>query len=133
MERFETIIDSYINASVIVCLCYDLHYSKSFYQLLSKIERLKNTNILDNKYVCVVGTKKDLIYYSLNASADGHRLAQKLNCPYFECSAQDNNGILKIYEWILDYHYNISYPIINTLEVEESRDDRRLCQYCILS
>lgn len=89
-ERYKALIPSYVRGAAIIFIIYDLSDKKSFMNLETWINFIKQVNT-DDSLVILAGNKNDLerqVTYN-----EGYELAQKNNMMFFETSAKKPSNI----------------------------------------
>ncbi len=89
-ERYKALIPSYVRGAAIIFIIYDISDQKSFVNIESWINFIKQVNT-DESLLVLCGNKNDLerqINYK-----DGYELAQKNGMFFFETSAKKNTNI----------------------------------------
>ena len=91
-ERFRSITRSYYNNSVCAIVVYDIANKKSFENISSWIEEVKD-NSLKVITIILVGNKIDLIKEREVSTEEGKELADKNNITFFETSAKTGKNV----------------------------------------
>ena len=89
-ERYKALIPSYVRGAAIIFIIYDLSDKKSFMNLETWINFIKQVNT-DESLVILAGNKSDLerqVSYN-----EGYELAKKNNMMFFETSAKKPSNI----------------------------------------
>jgi len=89
-ERYKALIPSYVRGAAIIFIIYDLSDKKSFMNLETWINFIKQVNT-DESLVILAGNKSDLerqVSYN-----EGYELAKKNNMLFFETSAKKPSNI----------------------------------------
>ena len=91
-ERFRSITRSYYNNSVCAIVVYDIANKKSFENVSSWIEEVKD-NSLKVITIILVGNKIDLIKEREDSTEEGKEFADKNNITFFETSAKTGKNV----------------------------------------
>ena len=91
-ERFRSITRSYYNNSVCAIVVYDIANKKSFENVSSWIEEVKD-NSLKVITIILVGNKIDLIKEREVSTEEGKEFADKNNITFFETSAKTGKNV----------------------------------------
>ena len=78
---------SWADASLIV---FSIADEQSFNQTKQLVEEITAKRLQDMCAFVLVGNKSDLDHVRQVSAADGHKLADSLNCPYVETSARES-------------------------------------------
>ena len=90
-EEFSSMQDQWIREGRGFLLVYSITHDDTFIQieeLRDKILRTKDVDTGDNIPIVIAGNKCDLEHERKVSTADGLKLAQSWNCPFFETSAK---------------------------------------------
>ena len=112
-EKYASLINSYYKLGTIVLLGFDLTDEKSFNELESWLEKIKDKS---NNFIKIYlfGNKKDLDYKRQVLPIKINDFIEKNNLEYFEISVKNNTNIVQIIDNInidiLTYIYDKKIP-----------------------
>lgn len=112
-EKYASLINSYYKLGTIVLLGFDLTDEKSFNELESWLEKIKDKS---NNFIKIYlfGNKKDLDYKRQVLPIKINNFIEKNNLEYFEISVKNNTNIVQIIDNInidiLTYIYDKKIP-----------------------
>src|SRR3989344_8231491 len=122
-SRFNTMAESYILISHVVCLCYDSTNYESYQTVRNLYYKFKD--VMNKKHICVISTKNDDV---LNITLPwGTELSTFLECPMFMTSAVQRK-FNDYVEWLNKKGSSIFKIEKGVLDLELPRDgNKRNC------
>jgi Ras-related protein Rab-11A len=129
-ERYEFIIQSYIQTCDMVLLCYDSHDYVSYRKLLEQRESFKR--LIGNKPVAVVATKTDLNTFTHGDC--GRELAVRLDIPFISSSALTGD-VHDVMSWVRNYAHQKFFHYLQLEDVPRPDDDEQDCgceKFCLI-
>ena len=129
VERFQFIVESYIQTADMVLLCYDAHDYTS-YQKMTEL-REKFNHLIGNRPNAVVALKTDLAK-TFKPSEWGRDLAVRYDFPFLRSSAI-NGDIQEVLNWIMKDL--VDTKEVGYLRIDEEKIPLRYCgceNFCLL-
>ena len=102
-EKYNSIVTNYLRNANGVILVYDITKEDSFEKIKMWVDQLKDKN--DTNSIILLGNKSDLNTKRVISKEEGIKLAEKLNCDFFEVSALSNENISDAIEKIVNITY----------------------------
>ena len=102
-EKYNSIVTNYLRNANGVILVYDITKEDSFEKIKMWVDQLKDNN--DTNSIILLGNKSDLNTKRVISKEEGIKLAEKLNCDFFEVSALSNENISEAIEIIVNITY----------------------------
>ena len=98
-ERFKTITQTYYKGAMGIVLTYAVNDLESFRNIQNWVKQIKN-HASENVCKILVANKCDLQDQRVVSYEEGNQLAQSLNMPFFETSAQEGINIQQLFQTI---------------------------------
>jgi small GTP-binding protein len=111
LERFQSIIGSYIRESAILVFCYSAESVESFYKMKEMYNKWKKCQYVQNKRVIIVITKTDSKRANINCEDWVEEFASEHCYPIVKTSSFNGNGIKELYNILIDNDEPIPTPV----------------------
>merc|ERR1711998_141073 len=106
-ERFDSLSSFYCRGARAAIICFDLTDRQTFNCLQNKWIKKVTQEAEPDCHICIVATKHDLVLQRESARAvkmeEVQALAQKYKADVFETSAKTGNGVIEIFEKIVQH------------------------------
>ena len=128
-EKFKAISVNYLKAADGVILVFDITKRETFELLESWLKEIKETNKADISKI-LIGNKADLEYERMVSTDDGEKLAETINCKYFEASAKTGKNVVEALDEIARVTFNESNNSERVESVVLSREEKKKEKKC---
>ena len=128
-EKFKAISVNYLKAADGVILVFDITKRDTFELLESWLKEIKETNKADISKI-LIGNKADLEYERMVSTDDGEKLAETINCKYFEASAKTGKNVVEALDEIARVTFNESNNSERVESVVLSREEKKKEKKC---
>ncbi len=98
LDRFESIIGSYIKESPLLIFCYSAESYESYYQMVYRYEIWKKRKYIENKRVIIVATKIDSNYANVNYQDWPKNFLEETGYTFVKTSANSKIGIQELFD-----------------------------------
>ena len=96
LERFESIIGTFIRVSTVLVFCYSAESIESYWKMIKKYDMWKNRKYTKNKRIIIVATKIDSKYASHDYDQWPQTFLKETGYPFIKTSAIENIGIKEL-------------------------------------
>tara|TARA_B110000908_G_C10149050_1_gene400454 strand:- start:653 stop:1105 length:453 start_codon:yes stop_codon:yes gene_type:complete len=96
LERFESIIGSYIRNSAVLVFCYSAESIESYYKMIEKYDMWESRRYIKNKRIIIVATKIDSKYVNRGYDQWPKAFLEETGYPFVKTSAIEKIGIKEL-------------------------------------
>lgn len=130
LNRFHSIIISYIRKCSVLIFCYSSEDYNSFLYIMDMYHQYKNCKYIDDKHIIIVATKADSKNATPGFEEWGETFAKDKGFPFIKTSAYTKEGVEELTEACMTIPNTLVSPIIP--EHKYVKKERGF-SYCCLS